>query len=86
MRDLLQNLHNRRLVYVQSRGELFLERSKFLRKLGTRRERLAHFEKCSHDENAHLHSMRAVEDIRGHDCTVFGEGVRQCPAPSTSFL
>ena len=71
---------------IESFFELCFQGGKFLSQLALVPEQCAHFEKCSHDENAHLHSMRAVEDIRGHDCTVFGEGVWQCPAPSTSFL
>jgi hypothetical protein len=111
---LLQNLHDGRLVYVQSREVSFFSTaasffaswglaesaSRILRNARTtktltralpRRSVASPCDQCSPSNGVparciHLHSMRAVEDIRGHDCTVFGEGVRQCPAPSTSFL
>jgi hypothetical protein len=41
-----------------------------------------HLDERAHDEHAHAHRFRAVEDIGGHDGTVFGEGVGQFAAPA----
>ena len=104
LHDLAQDLHDCRLMHVQSGGELFLKRSEFPRELRRAAKCLAHFRKGSDNKNVdsrsperlarfpngqyslsngvparriHLNSARAVQDIRGHQRTVFGEGIWQ---------
>ena len=43
-------------------------------------EVLAHLHESPHDEEAHLHCLRAVEHGRGHDGPMFGEGVGGGPS------
>ena len=60
LHDLAQDLHDCRLMYVQSGGELFLKRSEFPRELRRAAKRLAHFRKGSDNKNAHLDGPCAV--------------------------
>jgi hypothetical protein len=52
LHDLLQDLHDCRLMRVQSAGELFLQGSEFPCELGSAAKRLAHFRKGAHDKDA----------------------------------
>src|SRR5437879_2501629 len=56
----LQNLHDGRLVHVQSRSELFLECSELPRQLGCAAKRFAHFCKRTHYENADSRSPETL--------------------------
>jgi len=51
LHDLAQDLHDCRLMHVQSRGELFLKRSEFPRELRRAAKCLAHFRKGSDNKN-----------------------------------
>src|SRR6266550_2613142 len=60
LHDLAQDLHDRRLMHVQSSGELCLKCSEFPRQLRRAAKCLAHFRKGAHNKNAHLNSPCAV--------------------------
>ncbi len=43
------------------------------------RDHAAEREECADDHDAHLDCMRAIQDVRGHEGPVFGEGERSFP-------
>ncbi len=61
---------------VQSGGELFLERSQFLRKLTRAEQRFAHLDEGADDEHAHLNGARTAKDICSLKCAVLSKGPR----------
>ena len=63
LHDLAQDLHDCRLMHVQSRGELFLKRSEFFRKLTRAEQRFAHLDEGAYDKHAHLDGTRATKHI-----------------------
>src|SRR5207237_4346505 len=77
LHDLAQDLHDCRLMHVQSGGELFLQGSEFPCELGSAAKGLAHFRKSTNNKNAHLNSACAVQNVGSHQRAVFGESVRQ---------
>ena len=81
---LLQNLHDGRLVHVQSGGELFFERSEFLRKLTRTEQRFAHLDEGADDEHAHLNGARAAKHICSLKCAVLSKGIRKRPTPAAT--
>ena len=69
--SLLKDLNNGDLVRVQSGGELFLERSQFLRKLTRAKQRFAHLDEGADDpfDSAQGRLPRSSErraDCEGH--------------------
>jgi len=59
----LQNLHDCRLVHVQSGSELPFKRSQFPRQLGSAAKRFTHFDECTNNEDAHFHGAFASQNI-----------------------
>ncbi len=74
--ELLQHVDDGDLMRVKAAGELFLQRSEFLREVTGTEERFAHLDKGADDEDAHLHRARAVQDVRGLQSAMLGEGPR----------
>jgi len=66
-------------------GYRTLERIKFSREFLTGRQRHAETDESPHDVDAHLNGARTVENRRGHDRTMLGEGKRQV-LPVTTML
>jgi len=57
---------------VQEEG--FIDLSQAFQNSGVGGEVFAHFAEGTDDIDAHSHSPGAVEDVGGHEGTVFGEG------------
>ena len=72
-------------MHIEAFLQLLFQRNEFLSQLPLVPEQRAHFEKRSHDENAHLHRTRTIKDIGGHNGSVFSEGVRLTATPSVTW-
>jgi hypothetical protein len=75
--DALEDFHNGRLVEVEAAFEFLLQLRQLAGKLPGVRKRGPHLEEGAHNIYAHLHGLRTVQNVGGHDGAVFGEGVRQ---------
>src|ERR1035438_10415438 len=84
--DFVKNEDDGLFVIVEPRGQFALQFREFGRQFLALGQDLAHLHECAHHENTHPRRARAVQNIGSHDCTVLGEGQREFPAATASFL
>ena len=75
LHDALENIDNNGLVDVKARLEFRFHGGQFPSEFPGIGERGAHFDERADNEDAHLGGLCAVENVCGHDGTVFGERV-----------
>jgi hypothetical protein len=73
--DFAQDVNNGLFMIVKPRRQGALQLRKFGGEFLVLAQCLAHFNKGTHYENAHLGRAGAVQNIRGHDRTVFRKGI-----------
>ena len=77
--------HERELLPDHTEGvvvleELGIDLGEFFQDVGLGHEELALLDEGTDDIDAHFDGFRAVQDVRGHQRPVFGEGVGESPA------
>jgi len=75
--DALENLHDGRFVEVETAFEFLLQLRQLARHRSAVGEHRPHLYEGPHGKDAHLHGLRTVQDVGGHDGPVLGEGVGQ---------
>ena len=73
--DLLDDVGYDPLMKVQPPRQRFLQSRQFASQVLLGYEHSAHLYEGAHDEDAHLDSFFAPENVRGHDGPVFGESM-----------
>jgi len=66
--------------------EFLFQGGKFWRPVAGILEGGAHFDEGAYDEDAHLDSARAPQDIGGHNRAVLGKGVWERPSATSPSL
>ena len=80
--QLIENIQNCLLMRVKALGELCLQLAQPFQECFVSRHGLPHFDKCTHNKEAHLHGSVSVQDCSNHDCAVLGKRVWSIAAPT----